>query len=80
MNFFKEKTSFKRWSRGKKLSQIKRCNNKRSRNDTKEQIMQCIIGKYVFSEILQGVGSGRSIFRGIYQLKTKSIKWHFIFK
>ena len=56
-----------------KLSQINRC-NKRARNDTKEQIMQCIIGKYVFSEILQGVGSGRSIFRGIYQLKTKSIR------
>lgn len=71
MNFLKEKTSFKRWSRGKKLSQIKRCNNKRSRNDTKEQIMQCIIGKYVFSEILQGEDSGRSIFREMYKLKTK---------
>ena len=71
MNFLKEKTSFKRWSRGKKLSQIKRCNNKRSRNDTKEQIMQCIIGKYIFSEILQGEDSRRSIFREMYKLKTK---------
>ena len=71
MNFFKEKINFKRWNRDKKLSQIKRCNNKRARNDTTEQIMQCIIGKYVFSEILQGEDSGRSIFREIYELKTK---------
>lgn len=54
-----------------KAKPVKRCNNKRPRNDTKEQIMQCIIGKCFLWNPSRV--SGRSMFRGIYQLKTSQL-------